>query len=171
MWSRAPWAEDQTGAFRLCRYGLQLIQKPYMLQVLAVNRSMEWLFTASLPPADYFPLKLKTLRNFFRQYNIDWSNKNPWKTVIAFNSSWVMATFPQTPIGSCIQTSDTEHTGVWSLGRIKQRQKLLVKCVGVALRMKQHQQSFWSRLILLEIREAADGQRLFQPWKSCKPLH
>lgn len=28
-----------------------------------------------------------------------------------------------------------------------------------------------AELILLEIWEAADGQRLFQPWKSHKPLH
>lgn len=46
VWSRAPWATDQTRAFRLCRYGPRLIQEPSMLHVLEVNRSMEWLFTA-----------------------------------------------------------------------------------------------------------------------------
>lgn len=42
---------------------------------------------------------------------------------------------------------------------------------GVAISLKWHQGSFCSQLILLDICEAVDGQRLFQPWKSRKPLH
>lgn len=71
----------------------------------------------------------------------------------------------------CFDAMPQAH-GKSNLSSVQEKEEIAGKTrKGVAICLKQHQQSFRSQLILLEISEAADGQRLFQPWKSCKPLH